>query len=93
MDMWEDAGSDIDERFRVTDSPEWDFLSEHLVEEAMVSDPPQFSPEASVDEAARRMRVTGAHGVLVVEAGKLRGIVTTMDITRAFVQQAPTDIE
>ena len=63
MDMWEDAGSDIDERFRVTDSPEWDFLSEHLVEEAMVSDPPQFSPEASVDEAARRMRVTGAHGV------------------------------
>src|SRR5215510_3620421 len=35
-ELWEDAGSDLDERFRVTDSPEWDFLSEHLVEEAMV---------------------------------------------------------
>ncbi len=92
-ELWEDAGSDLDERFRVSDSPEWDFLSEHLVEEAMVFDPPQFSPEASADEAAQRMRVTGAHGVLVVEAGKLCGIVTTMDITRAFAQQVQADIE
>jgi predicted transcriptional regulator len=39
------------------------------------------------------MRTTGAHGVLVVEHGKLCGIVTTMDITRAFSQQHPTGIE
>jgi CBS domain-containing protein len=92
-ELWEDAGSDLDERFRVSDSPEWDFLSEHLVEEAMVLDPPQFPPDAMADEAAERMRETGAHGVLVVEGGKLCGIVTTMDITRAFAQQTPTEVE
>jgi len=83
-ELWEDAGGDIDERFRVTDSPEWDVLSDHIVEEAMVSDPPQFSPNATVDEAVQRMRATGAHAVLVVETGRLCGIVTTMDITKAF---------
>jgi CBS domain-containing protein len=92
-ELWEDAGTELDERFRVTDSPEWDFLSDHRVEEAMLPDPPEFSPEASVDEAAERMRATGAHGVLVVDHGKLCGIVTTMDITRAYAQQHPTEIE
>jgi CBS domain-containing protein len=92
-ELWEDAGTELDERFRVTDSPEWDFLAEHRVEEAMMSDPIEFPPDASVDEAAERMRMTGAHGVLVVEHGKLRGIVTTMDITRAFAEQRPTEVE
>jgi len=92
-ELWEDAGSDLDERFRVTDSPEWDVLSEHRVEEAMLTDPIEFPPEASVEEAAQRMRTTGAHGVLVVEHGRLCGIVTTMDITRAFAQERPTEIE
>jgi len=91
-ELWEDAGSDLDERFRVSDSPEWDFLSEHLVEEAMLTDPAEFPPEASADDAAERMRSTGAHAVLVVEQGRLRGIVTTMDITRSFAQR-PTESE
>jgi CBS domain-containing protein len=80
-ELWEDAGTELDERFRVTDSPEWDFLSDHRVEEAMLPDPPE------------RMRATGAHGVLVVDHGKLCGIVTTMDVTRAYAQQHPTEIE
>lgn len=92
-ELWEDAGTELDERFRVTDSPEWDFLSEHRVEEAMLSDPIEFPPEATADEAAERMRMTGAHAVLVVEHGKLCGIVTTMDVTRAFAQQRPTEDE
>ena len=92
-ELWEDAGTELDERFRVTDSPEWDFLSEHRVEEAMMSEPIEFPPEAIVDEAAERMRTTGAHAVLVVENGKLRGIITTMDITRAFAQQRLPEIE
>jgi CBS domain-containing protein len=68
-------------------------LSEHLVEEAMVQDPPKLPLDAAADEAANRMRETGAHAVLVVADGKLCGIVTTMDITRAFSQQHPTEIE
>lgn len=92
-ELWDDAGTDIDERFRVTDSPEWDFLSDHRVEEAMLPEPIELSPDASVDDAAQRMRATGAHAVLIVEHGKLRGIVTTMDITRAFTEERPTAIE
>jgi len=92
-ELWEDAGTELDERFRVTDSPEWDFLSEHRVEAAMLPDPIELPPEAKVDEAAQRMRLTGAHAVLVVDDGKLRGIVTTMDVTRAFAQEHPTETE
>ena len=92
-ELWEDAGSDLDERFRVTDSPEWDILSEHRVEEAMIAEPLELPPEASVEDAAERMRETGAHAVLVVEGGRLCGIVTTMDVTRAFAQRGPTEVE
>jgi CBS domain-containing protein len=93
VELWDDAGSDVDERFRVTDSPEWDFLSEHRVEEAMLSDPAEFPPQATVDEAVERMRATGAHGVLVVDDGRLGGIVTTMDITLAFADQARIEMQ
>jgi CBS domain-containing protein len=38
------------------------------------------------------MRATHSHGVLVVEGGRLCGIVTTMDITRAFAERATEDM-
>ena len=82
-EMWDGTSLDVVERMRVTDSPEWDVLSEHTVEEAMISDPPQLSVDMTAQSAAEFMRRTGAHRVLVVESGRLRGIVTTMDITRA----------
>jgi CBS domain-containing protein len=37
----------------------------------------------TVQSAAEFMERTGAHRVLVVDGGRLVGIVTTMDITRA----------
>jgi CBS domain-containing protein len=82
-EMWDDTSLDVVERLRVSDSPEWDVLSEHTVEEAMIVDPPQLPVEMSVQRAAEFMRQTGAHRVLVVDDGRLCGIVTTMDITRA----------
>ena len=82
-EMWDDTSLDVVERMRVSDSPEWDVLSEHTVEEAMISDPPQLPVDMTVRSAAEFMRRTGAHRVLVVDGGRLRGIVTTMDITRA----------
>ncbi|HEY7395926.1 MAG TPA: CBS domain-containing protein [Gemmatimonadaceae bacterium] len=81
-ELWDDAGSDVVERFRTSETPEWDMLAEHTVEEAMTRAPPELPPTASVRAAARLMRITGSHGVLVVDQGKLRGIVTTMDIAR-----------
>lgn len=82
-ELWDDTSLDVTERFRVTDSPEWDMLSEHTVEEAMILDPPQLPVDMTVQSAAEFMRRTGAHRVLVVDGGRLCGIVTTMDITRA----------
>jgi len=81
-ELWDDAGSDVVERFRTSETPEWDILAEHTVEEAMTRTPPELPPTASVRAAAELMRTTGTHGVVVVENGKLRGIVTTMDIAR-----------
>jgi CBS domain-containing protein len=82
-DLWDDAGPDLVERFRTSDSPEWDVLSEHTVEEAMSHNPPRVAPSASARSAAALMRTTGSHGVLVMDDGYLCGIVTTMDIARA----------
>jgi CBS domain-containing protein len=87
-ELWDDAGGDVTERFRASETPEWDMLSEHSVEEAMIFDPPQLGPTISAEECADRMRATRSHGVLVVEGGKLCGIVTTMDITRAYAERS-----
>src|SRR3954469_8065124 len=50
--------------------------------------PTKRDPSTSGSGNRRRMKT-----LLVVEGGKLCGIVTTMDITRAFAQQTPTDVE
>jgi CBS domain-containing protein len=83
-DLWDDTSLDVVERFRVSETPEWDVLSEHTVEEAMIADPPQLAIDTTVQSAAEFMQRTRAHRVLVVDGGRLCGIVTTMDITRAF---------
>ena len=82
-ELWDDTSLDVAERFRASETPEWDVLSEHTVEEAMIADPPQLPIDMTVQSAAEFMRRTGAHRVLVVDGGRLCGIVTTMDITRA----------
>jgi CBS domain-containing protein len=83
VDMWDDSGVDVIERIRCADTPEWDFLSQHLVMDAMSTSLTTFSPLEGVDRAAQYMRRTGAHRALVVEGDVLLGIVTTMDVTRA----------
>lgn len=91
-ELWDDAGGDVTERFRASETPEWDMLSEHSVEEAMIFDPPQLAPTVSAEDCAERMRATHSHGVLVVEDGRLCGIVTTMDITRAYAERGTEDV-
>jgi predicted transcriptional regulator len=47
-------------------------------------------PEATLLDAARRMVVDDVHRLLVLEDGKLAGIVTSMDVLRAIVHLSPT---
>jgi hypothetical protein len=90
LDLWEDAGAELSGRFSASSSPEWDVLEEHTVAEAMSRDILTVPMSASVAIAADYMRRSGAHRVLVIEGETLRGVVTTMDITR-YVASRPDE--
>ena len=84
VDLWDDAGSDVVERIGCSDTPEWDVLSQHRVIDAMSTTLTTFGRSDGLRQAAEYMRETGAHSALVADDGVLLGIVTTMDVTRAF---------
>jgi CBS domain-containing protein len=83
LDSWADAGADLGERFAAIRGPEWDFLGEHTVAEAMNRRLRTVAPDETVEEAAKRMTAAGVHRLLVLDQGRLCGIITTSDITRA----------
>lgn len=87
-DFWEDAGADVTERFHAVDGPEWDVLDEHFVSEAMSTRVLALPPTATLQVAAEAMQASGMHRVIVLDREHLLGIVSTMDITRAFARHA-----
>jgi len=82
-DLWPDAGADVLERFEQTGTPEWDLLGEHTVGEVMSRRVVAIDPEESVQAAARLMAALQIHRVLVLEQGKLVGLLSSMDLVRA----------
>lgn len=82
-DLWADAGADVAERMETIASPEWDILDEHTVDEAMTRTVWSLPPNHSVLEAADLMGRKAIHRVLVVDDGRLVGIVSALDIARA----------
>ena len=86
-ELWSDVGADTTERFATVDSPEWDRLAEHTVAEAMTRGVRWLSPNVEALAAADLMTRAKIHRVLVMEEGKLLGIVTAMDIARAAADQ------
>ncbi len=84
VDMWADSGADVAERIAEPESPEWDFLEEHVVGEVMTRKVIAFPPNTDVTSAARVMVDKDVHRVLIAEGDKLFGIVTTMDLVRAI---------
>lgn len=86
VSYWENAGAEMLERFRVTDAPEWNLLEEHCVSEIMSRTVLSLSPEAEAREAARMMLEAGVHRILVMDEGRLAGVVTTTDLVEAVSQ-------
>lgn len=86
-EWWSHAGADVLERFAQAGSAEWDQLAEHTVSEAMTQGICSVSPDADIYRAAAYMVHSGVHRLLVIEAGKLVGILTSMDIVRAVAQR------
>jgi CBS domain-containing protein len=83
-ELWDDAGADVAERITSVEGPEWSVLDEHDVSEVMTRAPlVTLSPEATAEEAADLMTRKAIHRVLVTEGGRLLGIVSALDITRA----------
>ncbi len=83
VDYWMDAGGDVFERMESPDSPEWDFLAEHLVREVMTQKVLSIGADEEVRAAAALMAESGVHRLLVLDdAGALEGILTTTDIVR-----------
>jgi CBS domain-containing protein len=86
-DQWADAGADVLERFAEVQGPEWDQLAEHTVAEAMTRAVCSIRPGASVYAAADYMVRAGVHRLLVMDGGRLVGILSSLDIVRAVAQQ------
>lgn len=86
-DQWSDAGADVLERFAEVAGPEWDYLAEHTVAEAMT--PVLCSVASFVDiyTAAEYMIRAGVHRLIVMDEGRLVGILSSLDIVRAVAQQ------
>jgi CBS domain-containing protein len=85
-DLWPDAGADVLERFEQTGSPEWDLLGEHTVGEVMSRRVAAINSKTSVRAAARLMAALRIHRFLVLEQGKLLGVLSASDIVRAVAE-------
>jgi hypothetical protein len=82
-DQWSDVGAEVLERFAEAQGPEWDYLSEHIVSEAMTPSVCSIAPAVDVYAAAEYMTRAGVHRLVVLEEGQLVGILSSMDIVRA----------
>lgn len=61
-------------------------LEEIKVKDVMISDPITISPQADIETAAKLVYHYKIGGLPVVEKGRLVGIITTIDILRAFIE-------
>lgn len=85
-DWWAETGADLVARFENVATPEWDVLAEHTVGEAMTRSVCSIQPGTTINEAAAYMIRAGIHRLLVLEDGKLVGLITTTDIVRALAE-------
>jgi CBS domain-containing protein len=90
-EWWTDAGADVVERARAVAEPEWDVLAEHTVTEAMSTSLLWVAPQEPVARAAALMGSREVHRLLVLERGRLVGILTTTDIARAVADGRLSD--
>ena len=90
-DWWADAGADVVERMRAVAEPEWDVLAERTVAEAMSRSLLWVAPQEPVARAAALMGSREVHRLLVLERGRLVGILTTTDIARAVADGRLSD--
>jgi CBS domain-containing protein len=90
-DMWDEHTEDANDVIDTQGETSSDNLSNHLVEEAMTKTIRWLSPDADVRSAADMMRHYSVHRVLVVNRGRLVGLVSAMDIAKAVADRKLTN--
>jgi CBS domain-containing protein len=86
LELWRDSEADVVERMSDVEGPEWDFLADHTVGEAMTRKLLSVEPDDDVRAAARAMTDAKVHRVLVLEGGRLAGILSASDIVGAVAR-------
>lgn len=86
-DQWSDAGADVLARFAEVSGPEWDYLAEHTVADAMTPTVCSIAPYVDVYTAAEYMIRAGVHRLIVMQEGRVVGILSSLDIVRAVAQR------
>ena len=89
-ELWADAGADVTERMAEVATAEWDRFSEHMVSEVMTRTLCSVRGDTAVEVAADTMRSAGVHRLLVMDEGRLVGILTTKDIAAAVADHRLT---
>ena len=84
-DMWSQDETEVCGQFG-DDGPDWDFLQEHLVSEAMTRSVCTLPANLEVSAAAQRMLATSVQRALVTDEDRLAGILTNTDILRAVAE-------
>ena len=84
--LWAASDEDVSARIAAPDAEEPDLLSAHTVGDAMSRMVRAVGPELDVLAAADLMNRAKIHRVLVLDHGRLVGIVSSMDITRAAAE-------
>jgi CBS domain-containing protein len=85
-DLWADSGAELVERMGAPESPEWDWLAEHVVAEVMTRKVLALPPNTPAAEAAGVMARSGVHRILVTVDDELVGLVSAMDFVRAVAE-------
>lgn len=87
VDFWTDVEADVGARMESVEGPEWDYLRDHTVAEAMSRKILAVPAAADVRRAARLMADAAVNRLLVVEKGELAGVVSASDIVRAVADE------
>ena len=86
-ELWARVGPDALEQFKSSDSSETSVLDDRTAADVMTRGVHGLEPTADVRDAARYMLDHDIHRVLVLDEGRLVGMVTTTDVVRAVAQR------
>lgn len=86
-DLLNDADTDVDVKFAELADRNLDVLDQYTVADAMTTKVKTIEPDEPAIAAARLIQEAKVHRLLVVERGRLAGIVSTSDLNRAVAEE------